>query len=405
MSDDITSILLPNARIVVFALDAGTSATAKKLADDWRFARVEVEIVDGGMEAAIERYSAAASPELILIETNDISENFTAQLEALAGVCAEGTDAVVIGPTNDVHLYRSLVGMGVRDYLVRPISDEDLVAVVAKSLVEKRGLSGSRLVAVMGAKGGVGTSVMAQSLAWLVAENLGQKTLLLDGAGARGTTGVAFGIEPSIGFGEAVRVGQSGSEDDLKRIIQSATDHLFMMVFGNEPLLADSPDADNVEALLDRVMKTYPVVVMDLSGASPAVQKRIMARAAEVIIVSTPHLTALRNGRALVNEVKHLRNGLTAVDFIINKQSMPAVDEVPVADIKNLLGIEPAARIAYAPKIFMSAEMTGKPVGSTKSEVLKDLLPLAKKAAGLAGASAAKKDDGFSLRKLLGKGK
>jgi pilus assembly protein CpaE len=405
MSDDITSILLPNARIVVFALDAGTSATAKKLADDWRFARVEVEIVDGGMEAAIERYSAAASPELILIETNDISENFTAQLEALAGVCAEGTDAVVIGPTNDVHLYRSLVGMGVRDYLVRPISDEDLVAVVAKSLVEKRGLSGSRLVAVMGAKGGVGTSVMAQSLAWLVAENLGQKTLLLDGAGARGTTGVAFGIEPSIGFGEAVRVGQSGSEDDLKRIIQSATDHLFMMVFGNEPLLAESPDADNVEALLDRVMKTYPVVVMDLSGASPAVQKRIMARAAEVIIVSTPHLTALRNGRALVNEVKHLRNGLTAVDFIINKQSMPAVDEVPVADIKNLLGIEPAARIAYAPKIFMSAEMTGKPVGSTKSDVLKDLLPLAKKAAGLAGASTAKKDDGFSLRKLLGKGK
>jgi pilus assembly protein CpaE len=366
---------------------------------------VEVEIVDGGMEAAIERYSAAASPELILIETNDISENFTAQLEALAGVCAEGTDAVVIGPTNDVHLYRSLVGMGVRDYLVRPISDEDLVAVVAKSLVEKRGLSGSRLVAVMGAKGGVGTSVMAQSLAWLVAENLGQKTLLLDGAGARGTTGVAFGIEPSIGFGEAVRVGQSGSEDDLKRIIQSATDHLFMMVFGNEPLLAESPDADNVEALLDRVMKTYPVVVMDLSGASPAVQKRIMARAAEVIIVSTPHLTALRNGRALVNEVKHLRNGLTAVDFIINKQSMPAVDEVPVADIKNLLGIEPAARIAYAPKIFMSAEMTGKPVGSTKSDVLKDLLPLAKKAAGLAGASTAKKDDGFSLRKLLGKGK
>jgi hypothetical protein len=49
--------------------------------------------------------------------------------------------------------------------------------------------------------------------------------------------------------------------------------------------------------------------------------------------------------------------------------------------------------------------MTGKPVGSTKSDVLKDLLPLAKKAAGLAGASTAKKDDGFSLRKLLGKGK
>lgn len=405
MSGDITSILLPNARIDVFALAAGTSATAKKMADDWRFARVQIDVVDGGMEAAIERYSTVASPELILIETNDISENFTAQLEALAGVCAEGTDAVVIGPTNDVHLYRSLVGMGVRDYLVRPVGEDDLVAVIAKSLVEKRGLSGSRLVAVMGAKGGVGTTAMAQSLAWLIAENLGQKTLLLDGAGSRGTTGVAFGIEPSIGFSEAVRVGQSGTEDDLKRIIQSATDHLFMMVFGSEPLLTESPDADSVEALLDRVMKTYPVVVMDLSGASPAVQKRIMARAAEVVIVSTPHLTALRNGRALVNEVKHLRNGLSAVDFIINKQSMPSADEVPVGDIKTLLDIEPAAKVAYAPKVFMSAEMTGKPVGGVKPDALKDLLPVAKKAAGLSGAVAAKKDEGFSLRKLLGKGK
>jgi len=404
MSDDITSILLPNARLDVFALDAGTSAAAKKLADDWRFARVGIDVVDGGMEAAIERYSAAASPELILIETSDISENFTAQLEALAGVCAEGTDAVVIGPTNDVHLYRSLVGMGVRDYLVRPVAEDDLIAVIAKSLVEKRGLSGSRLVAVTGAKGGVGTTAMAQSLAWLIAENLGQKTLLLDGAGSRGTTGVAFGIEPSIGFSEAVRIGQSGSEDDLKRIIQPATDHLSMMVFGNEPLLTESPDADSVEALLDRIMKTYPVVVMDLSGASPAVQKRVMARAAEVVIVSTPHLTALRNGRALVNEIKHLRNGLAAVDFVINKQSMPAADEVPVGDIKNLLDIEPAARIAYAPKVFMSAEMTGKPVGGAKPEVLKDLLPVAQKAAGLSGA-AAKKEEGFSLRKLLGKGK
>jgi len=405
MSDDITSILLPNARIDVFALDAGTSATVKKLADDWRFARVQTDVVEGGMEAAIERYSASASPELILIETNDISARFTAQLEALAGVCAEGTDAVVISPTNDVHLYRSLVGMGVRDYLVRPIEEDDLVAVIAKSLVEKRGLDGSRLVAVTGTKGGVGTSVVAQSLAWLIAENLGQKTLLLDGAGARGTTGVTFGIEPSIGFGEAVRVGQSGSEDDLKRIIQTATGHLSMMVFGSEPLLTESPDADSVEALLDRVMKTYPVVIMDLSGAAPAVQKRVMSRAAEVVIVSTPHLTALRNGRALVNEIKHLRNGLAAVDFVINKQSMPSADEVPLADIKKLLDIEPAAKIVYTPKVFMSAEMRGKPVGSVKSDVLKELLPVAKKAAGLAGSMTAKKDEGFSLRKLLGKGK
>src|SRR5690606_5344774 len=132
----------------------------------------------------------------------------------------------------------------------------------------------------------------AQMLAWNIAENLKQKTMLLDVAGSRGSIGVAYGLDPAIGMSEAVRVGQSGSDDDLRRIIQSATDHLSLMVFGGEPLLADSPDADGVEAMFDRVMKTYPVVVVDLSGAVPAVQKRLLSRAAEVVIVSTPHLTA-----------------------------------------------------------------------------------------------------------------
>lgn len=408
MSDDSTSILLPNARIDFFTLEDVTAQAAQKLADDWRFARVQTDIVQGGIDAAIERYSATASPELILIETNDISDSFTAQLESLAGVCAEGTDAVVIGPTNDVHLYRSLVGMGVRDYLVRPVSDDDLVAVVAKSLVEKRGLSGSRLVAVVGTKGGVGTTMTAQMLAWSIAENLKQKTMLLDVAGSRGNIGVAYGADPSIGFSEAVRIGQSGSDDDLKRIIQSVTDHLSLMVFGGEPLLAESPDPDSVEALFDRVMKTYPVVVVDLSNAVPMVQKRLLSRAAEVVIVSTPHLTALRNGRTLVNEIKHLRSGLDAVDFVLNKQSMPGADEVPVVDIKNLLDIEPAVKISYTPKVFMAAEMNGKPAGEAKGaqDVLKDLRPLAEKAAGIAAPAAAKKSGGgISLKSLLGKGK
>ena len=105
MSDDITAILLPASRVDVFALDDGPAATAGKIAADWRFARVGIEITRGGMDAAVEKYSHAASPELIIIETNDISENFTAQLGALAQVCAEGTDAVIIGPTNDVRIY------------------------------------------------------------------------------------------------------------------------------------------------------------------------------------------------------------------------------------------------------------------------------------------------------------
>src|SRR6185312_9207569 len=155
---DITSVLLPASRVDFFALDDGTAEHAQRLATDWRFARVAVQVIREGIEGAIARYGQAASPELIIIETNDISDNFIQQLGNLAGVCAAGTDAVIIGHKNDVHLYRSLVEMGIKDYLVRPVSEEDMTKVIARTLVEKRGLSGSRLISVIGSKGGVGTT-------------------------------------------------------------------------------------------------------------------------------------------------------------------------------------------------------------------------------------------------------
>lgn len=404
---DITASLLPSSRVDFFVLDEGTETTAKQLASDWRFARVGLQVTKGGIEAAVAAYSQQASPEIIIIETNDISENFIGQLGQLAGVCAEGTDAVIIGPMNDVHLYRSLVGMGVRDYLVRPVPEEDLVNVIAKALVAKRGLSGARLVAVAGAKGGVGTTAMAQALGWSIAESFKQKTMLIDAAGSSGTLGIGYGMEPLAPLAEAVRIGASGTEDDVKRLVQAASDQLSLMVCGGEPILADHPDPDSFETLVNRIMMKYPVVVVDLSCTSPAIEKRMIARASHIAIVTTALLPSVRNCRTLLNEVRHIRGGFKEVDVIVNMQGQAGGDEVAAKDIKGALDRDPAAVIPYAPKIFTQGEAMGKPVGQNKAaaDIMKSLAPVASRASGIEAAPEAdgKKDSGSQgLLKKLG---
>lgn len=408
MSQDIHATLLPASRVDFFVLDAGTADTARALAADWRFARVGVEVYGARIDSAIATYSQQASPEVIIIETDDISDNFIAQLGQLAAVCAEGTDAVIIGPMNDVHLYRSLVGMGVRDYLVRPVQPDDLTKVIAKALVDKRGLSGARLCAVIGAKGGVGATAIAQALAWTSAEVLRQKTLLMDGAGSPGTIGIGFGLEPMAPLAEAVRIGNGGSEDDLKRILQNCSDQLSLLVTGGEPILTESPDTDAFEGLVNRVMQKYPVVFVDLSGAEAAVQKRVIARAAHVVVVTTPMLTALRNSRTLLNELGHLRGGQKDVSLVLNMQGLAPGDEMTLKDIKAALDIEPACKIPYAPKVFAAGEASGKPVGQNRAaaDIMKALQPIAETAAGVAAKEPAetKKDGGkIGFLKSLGK--
>ncbi len=407
--ENITSVLLPASRVDVYALDDGTAALAQQLTENWRFARVALRVERAGIEAAIAHYKTAAAPELIVIETSDIGEDFIAQLGALAGVCSAGTDAVVIGPKNDVHLYRHLVEMGVRDYLVRPVSEEDLLKVVARTLIEKRGMSGSRLVAVIGSKGGVGCTTVAQLLAWDISELLGQKTMLMDAAGSSGSIGIAFGLEPSTTLTEAARLGANGTDDDMKRIGQTLTEHLSALVCGGDSLLTPSPDPDAIEALINRIMQKNPVVVVDLSGASQLVQKRVLSRASEVVVVSTPMLTALRNARSLMSEIKSIKASLKEVDFVVNMRGMATGEEVPAKDIDAAMGAPPAAIIPYEPKIFVASETSGKAVGRSKDaqKITGILMPIAGKASSAeakAGASGDKKSTfTSSLKKFLGK--
>jgi pilus assembly protein CpaE len=410
MSQDITATLLPASRVDFYVLDDATAGTAQKLSADWRFARVGIQVNQGGIDQAIATYTQYASPEVIIIETNDISDNFVAQLGQLAGVCAEGTDAVIIGPTNDVHLYRSLVGMGVRDYLVRPVGENDLVKVIAKALVDKRGLSGSRLVAVMDAKGGAGATTVAQLLAWNIAEVQKQKTMLMDAAGSSGSVGIAYGLEPATTLAEAVRIGAGGSDDDMKRIVQGVTEQLSLLVCGGDAIMTESPDPDNYETLVNRVMQKHPVVVIDLSGASPGIQRRMLSRAAHVVLVTTAMLPSLRNARTLLTEIKNLRQGLSAVDLVLNMKGAAAGEELGEKDIKAALDTEPALVLGYQPKIFAGGEATGKPVGQNKAatDIVRSVSAMAARAAGTQPAAeeeTGEKKDGINLLKLLGKKK
>src|SRR5690606_22025718 len=156
-------------------------------------------------------------------------------------------NAVVIGPVNDVNLYRQLTAMGVRDYLVRPVAKDILSEVIAHALVEKLGASGSRLIAVTGAKGGVGATALTQALAWGLSENLKQKTFLLDSAGGWSSLGVGMGFETTASLIEAVRAAASRDEDTIKRMLVKPNDKLSILGTGMESLLDASVPAQQYE--------------------------------------------------------------------------------------------------------------------------------------------------------------
>lgn len=377
-----TSILLPTSTVAVYAKDQKTLQAARDLVTDWRFARVNVQDEEGDVEDAIGAYQDVASPELIIIQTDTIDSSFTERLEVLAGNCSEGTSAIIIGPDNDVNLYRRLIDMGVSDYLVKPVSMQDLSKVVAKALIEKIGVTGSRLIAVLGAKGGVGASIVSEALACGISEIVGQKTMLLDTAGGWSTLSVGLGFEPSTTLTEAVRAAENNDEDSLKRMLHMVNDKLSVLATGGDVMLEPTVSAEQLEKLIDMLMIKYPVVVVDLSQSAEVLQKAVLSRANQILVTSTPTLPALRLARSLIHEIKEVRGGHDEdVSLIVNMQGQASANEVSKADIQKAMEFNVAAYLPYDPKMFLGNESESRKLTDDKAAralIQTTLLPVVK---------------------------
>ena len=401
-----TAILLPSATVDLFLKDKATMEAAKALEGDWRFARVTIRINEGNVENAIELYSETASPEILMIETDTTDDSFIGRLGELSGHCKETTSAVIIGPVNDVNLYRKLTAMGVSDYLVRPVPMDTLGDVIAQSLIEKLGTSGSRLIAVVGSKGGVGASSIAQVMAWGAADRLGQKTLLLDGAGAWSSLGVGIGFEPVASTAEAIKAVSAKDSDSLRRMLYQASDKLSVLATGTEPMLETPATIAQFEEILNMTMTSYPMVIVDLSAAIPAVKKAVLTRAHEIVIVSTPTLSSLRSARSLLMETKKIHGGQGGnIDLIVNMAGLAPGKEVGKADIKAALELDPQIVINFDPKLFIGLESEGRKLSSDKGgqEVVEKILPLVQKFISRESAPAETSGGDGLLGSFLGK--
>ena len=98
---------------------------------------------------------------------------------------------------------RDLVHAGVHDYLVKPISPQAL----AEALELRPGQAGApisqrlaKLVALVGARGGVGTTTIAANLAWYLANRQNRRVALLDLNLQRGDCALALNVTPTAGL-------------------------------------------------------------------------------------------------------------------------------------------------------------------------------------------------------------
>src|SRR5690348_96773 len=169
----------PRISVQAFCETVEPAAAGQSGGEDRRLGKAHLKIQMGGMAAAIESYRSAPTPNVIVLEA-DARGDVLVQLDQLASVCDPGTRVVVIGRINDVMFYRELVRRGVSDYLIAPVSTLDIVRSICHLFSAPEAKAVGRIVAVVGAKGGVGASTVAHNVGWAIARELAMDSVVAD---------------------------------------------------------------------------------------------------------------------------------------------------------------------------------------------------------------------------------
>src|SRR3981081_755290 len=218
----------PRVSVQAFCETVETAGAVQSAGEDRRLGKAHLKIQMGGMAAAIEAYRSAPTPNVIILETEG-SNDILLGLDQLATVCDAGTRVIVIGRINDVSLYRELVRRGVSDYLIGPVGAIDVVRSVCNLFSTPEAKAVGRIIAVVGAKGGVGSSTVAHNVAWAIARDLALDSVVADLDLAFGTAGLDYNQDPPQGIADAVVSPGRIRSSVVERLLAKCPDHLSLL--------------------------------------------------------------------------------------------------------------------------------------------------------------------------------
>jgi len=352
--------IVPRITIQAFCDHSQTAELIENSIQDRRMSRVALTTHNGGIEAAIGTYKDGPSPNLIIVEASQNSDEIISLVLRLAEVCDSGTNLIVLGHVNDVVLYRELKNLGVSEYLVLPINSKSIVDVVAELFVAEGGAPIGRSIAFIGAKGGAGSSSVAHNVAWSVAHDIKQDALILDMDLGFGTCGLDFNQDPPKGLGDAVFASDSVDSMMLDRLMSKAANHLNLLT---APARLDRTydfGERDFEQIIELSQQTVPIVILDIPHIWTNWVKYTLGMVDEVIIVAEPDLANLRNAKNLVDSLKLLRPEESSPKLIINQVGMAKRPEIASKEFSASIGCELFGEISFDASTFGAASNNGQ---------------------------------------------
>jgi len=352
--------VLHRLKIDAFTLTHETAEAALALHNLPKFARCPVQHQSGGLQAAVQHYMQQPSGDVIIVEDDGDVGQLHSRLEQLAEVVEPGRKLIVIGAVNDIGFYRKIVSLGVADYLLSPASVDEISASIERATHDPQRPTHGRLLTFMGARGGVGSSTIAQNVSWLLAKEFNQRVILVDLDLTFGTSALAFNEEPRQPISDALTDPQRLDQVLLKRFMVGDDDRLQILSTNGTLRSNIMPSNAAVEKLVDLSRQMADVVILDMPHIWNQWIEDFSVLADDFIVVAGLDLPNLRDAKSILDFLKTKRGEGRDPRLVINKADMTKRSRLTMQDATRALPIKPLVTVGFDPVAFSEAINDGK---------------------------------------------
>jgi pilus assembly protein CpaE len=234
-----------------------------------------------------------------------------------------------------------------------------------------------RVVAVVGARGGVGATTVAVNVAWLIAHEMNMRTALVDLDLYFGTCALALDLEPGRGFREALESPERIDGLFVERAMVRESERLFVLAAEDDLESSQAFDPAALAVLIDHLQRDFDCIVFDLPRFAARTQVALLPSPLSMVVVSDPTIAGMRDTLRLG---KALRRSAPAADFrvVLNRCGVVKGGELDRKEFERDADVTVNCMISFDIKGAAASAGAGKPLAkvaprSTAAQCLKQL--------------------------------
>ena len=350
-----TRLPVGRAPLLAFVSDGATEKAVRECLAQLSLANGM--ILRGGIAKAIETLGAERSPNILIVDISNVDLPIS-QVNALAEVCEPGVTVLAIGNRNEIGLYRDLLHAGVTDYIVKPLTPQ----LIARALNHRTGTGDTgpihkklgTVTALIGARGGVGTTTLAVNLAWHLANRQSRRVALVDLDLQTGDCALALNIKPNPGLREAL-VNPNRVDSTLLERVMTPIGHRLFVLSSEEPLRDDLEiTAEAVGTLVGALREQFHYIILDVPRIPATPYRQALVIADFRLIVGDQTLRSVRDIVRL-RDVLGEGDGKQRNGFVVNRYGEGGRHSVTLHEMQHVLGLRPRTVIPFLPRVFAVA--------------------------------------------------